>query len=202
MSNPRVNVPNRDPGLHPNRAPGRSLAEELGPVVDEVRQIATDLGMRPYRVFSVTVRWSGGTSGRGRAEVVSEVELLPTPRVIALDAMKARAMAAGVVIRGDIRMREVSPRYTEDEVRGLFCADKQRPELDVFIEVRHDERDGKTDRRRFVVEVVPYRDLKRFEWVAVLSSQQGDRDRDGQVAEDVQSPAQVQMHRMKDGRRT
>lgn len=200
MSNPRINTPNRDPALGPNRAPQRSLAEELAPVVDEARQLMTDLGMRPYRVFSVTLRWTGGERGRGASEVVSEREFLPTPRVVDLSGMRARAQENGVELRGDVRLREVSARYSDDDVRGMFHGCQQGAQFETFIEIREDARDGAEPRRkRFVVEVEPYRDAQRFEWVVVLSGQDGARARDGSQTTNLQTPAQVRMHRLLGG---
>ena len=70
-SNPRPVPPDRDPSLHPNPMPSLSLVESLGYVADDLRQIYTNLGARPYRINAVVVRWTGGAIGRGKQEVVS-----------------------------------------------------------------------------------------------------------------------------------
>lgn len=163
-------------------------------MVDEARQLATELGLRPYRVFSVAVRWTGGATGRGDAVIDEERELLPTPRVEQMNPLRAEATPVGRRQRGEVRLREVSPRYTEQEITGLCCSS---PGRDVFIEIRMDNREGpQAERRRFAVVATPYRDTERFEWVVVLTSQQGDRAPSGKVAEDVSSPAEAQMHRL------
>lgn len=199
MTNPRARTPDRDTRLHPNRAPGRSLVESLGGVVDDLRQLATDFGLRPYRVFSVVVKWTGGSSGRGDAVVASERELLPTPKLVDTTGLRGEASPAGAFNRGSIRLREVSPRYTEDDVRALFHTQPLPADTDGFIEVRIDSRDGITERRRFVVRSVPFRDAQRFEWVVPLESQQGDRSRSGEVSDDTKSPNEVRMLRFREG---
>jgi len=198
--NPRPDPPYRDANLHPNPRPGKSLVEEFGSIVDDLRQLNTDFGLRPYRVFSIIVRWTGGASGRGDAVVESEVEFLPTPRVMDLTGMASVATPGGVLQRGDATLREVSPRYTEDEIRAMTHRIPLPLDRDGFIEVRIDQRDGSTVRRRFVVIAVPYRSADGFQWRVTLSSQQGDRHRDGSVSDDTETPAQVRMHRFEDGR--
>lgn len=199
MSNPRLMQPGRDPALHPNRAPGRSLVESLGGVVDSLRQLATDFGLRPYRIFSVVVKWTGGSSGRGDAVVVSERELLPTPKLVDTASLEGEATPGGYLNRGSVRLVQVSPRYTEDDARALFHVQPLPTDMDGFIEMRIDARDGSTERRRFTVKSVPFRNAGRFEWVVPLTSQQGDRSRSGEVLEDVQSPTEVRVARLRSG---
>lgn len=179
--NPRLQQPN-SPGarLYPNANPSCSMVESLGGIVDAARQIATDLGARPYRIFSVVCEWSGGDVGRGVPRIVSEIELLPTPKLNETSGIQGSPRSGGLAERGSVRLTEISPRYTEDQVRGLFHCDAPRRGQEVWIEARVDARDGSTERRRFTVSGVPYRDADRFQWVAVLLRQDQDRTRAGE----------------------
>lgn len=177
--NPRANQPNDDPRLHPNPAPDRSLVETLGGVADDLRQLYTDFGLRPYRMFSVVYRWTGGEVGRGEPLVISTEEFLPTPNV-SPRGVRGALREAGLVERGDVTVTQISPRYTEDQVRTLFHCLPLPPGLEGFIEVTVDSRDGESPRRRFTVIGVPARDADRFEWVATMTRQDASRLRDGQ----------------------
>jgi hypothetical protein len=162
---------------HPAPDPGRTLAEELGETADELRQLYTDAGLRPYRVFAVLLRWSGGAKGRGTPRVVREREILPTPWVD-LRPLREDDRPAGEVVRGRARLRQVSPQYTEAEVRGIFGGEREGDE--VIVEVVHDARDGyEPTRRRFAVEDVPWRNAGGFEWVVALSPEDDGRSPSG-----------------------
>lgn len=188
MNNPRGITPNRDPAVHPLSQPSRSLVEELAPIADEMRQLLTDFGLRPYRVFSVVVAWSGKAIGRGNALVVSEQELLPTP-LVDLSPVRTEVKTAGRVEEGDATLRQVSARYTEADLEVLFCRHPLPPGHEAFVEVRIDARDGAdTKRRRFVVRGAPYRRAGDFEWTVKLSRQQEDRKPDGQLSERTEYP--------------
>jgi NAD(P)H-flavin reductase len=54
-----------------------------------------------------------------------------------------------------------------------------------FVEVRVDERDGITQRRRFTVASPPARDAGRFEWTVEIEKQDEDRSRAGAVPSGV-----------------
>ncbi len=179
--NPRgANQPGIDPTLHPLAAPELSLVESLGAVADDIRQIATDLGARPYRVFSVVYEWSGGEPGLGDACVASQEELLPTPK-LGLEGLSREARAAGLVERGVMTLSEISPRYTEEQIRQLLADGSTLPRrFQAFVEVQMDRRDGDDQpRRRFAVMGVPSRDAENFQWTARLLRQDAQRLPDG-----------------------
>lgn len=178
-TNPRPVTPNTDHRLHSNVDPSRSLVEELGGIVDEARQMVTDLGLRPYQVWSVVVRWSGGERHRGTASVRSELQFLPTPNVDGVARVSKDLREGGSVVRGTVRMTELSPRYTEDDIELLFPRSTLAQGEEHFIEVRHDARDGRTERRRYVVSALPERRPGRFDWEVQLTKQDEDRTRRG-----------------------
>ncbi len=175
--NPRTTTPNDDPLISPADAPGASLFESMGATVDAMRQLQTDLGARPYRVFVVRGVWSGGEVGRGEFQARPEVELLPTP-LLDLRPVRFEHKAGGREERGTVTLREISPRYTEDEIAQIFHV---KPGEQAFVEARHDERDGNTKRRRFTLASPPWRDVEKFQWVVRLSTEDAARTRSGKT---------------------
>ena len=189
MSNPRIDTPEDDPQIHPNPNPSASLVESFGELVDDLRQIATDFGVRPYRVFSVVYKWTGGEVGRGEAVVHRVEELLPTP--VVKQNVRGESRSAGVVERGDAYLEQVSPRYTEDQIRTLFPCVKNgqfSEPYQGFVEVTMDARDGKSDRRRYQVIGVPERRAEKFDWRVRLIRQDENRDRDGRPPTPARRP--------------
>lgn len=181
--NPRPDSPDTEQA--PLVRPACSLAESMGDLVDDVRQMYTDFGLRPYRLFSIVVRWSGGQRGRGEPTVVSEREFLPTPLIKwggrGSGDHGGAATPGGVEERGTVQVTELSPRYTEDEIRGLFHVQRGQlqPGEEGFLEMVMDGRDGLAIRRRFVVKGTPWRDAEGFQWRSTLLAQDDRRDRVG-----------------------
>lgn len=186
--NPRGPRPaSNDPSLsEPGFKARCSLVEELGEVADDLRQIAADadFGLRPYTVHIIRVAWSGGAAGRGIPTIVLDVPLQPIPKV-SMTGVSRDFREAGAIERGDARLEGVSPRYTEDELADYFEATDTE---EAFVEVRHDERDGTTKRRRFTLSRPPIRRPSRFDWLLVLTRQDGDRKRSGASRDDGRTP--------------
>lgn len=140
--------------LGPGRV-GRTLADQLIPLADSVRQLYTDFGLRPYRVFLVWIRWNPegvvvggqldlGEVGAGEPELVREIELLPTPRV-EFGGVGKDFDAVGTTERGGIGISEISERYTEDLLTGLLdefrdpaYPDTLKAGIDFFYEIREE----------------------------------------------------------------
>lgn len=183
-TNPRFVTPNDD--QEAPDSPEVSFAEEMGAIVDDAMALISEFGLRPYRVWIVTVRWDGGEVGVGEPSVVRERELLPTPWVDTRP-IYTEMRSGGRVEQGTIRLREISPRYTEDDLRGAPGEGEQ-----VFVEIRHDSRDGSTERRRYSVRGQPWRNAEEFEWSVTLGTEQQARERDGTLAE---AEAQVYLDR-------
>jgi hypothetical protein len=178
MSNPR-HLPPVPPVPPVVVDPGPcSLAEELAEVVNDVRSMETELGVRPYRVFSVRVHWSGGERGRGDVTEVLTREFLPRPKV----SFRTRRefTSAGIVERGTVELASVNPQLTADEVADLFHQTPLGKAEEAYIEIVMDGRDGPSQRRRFVAAEPPVRHA--FEWRVSLRQQDGARDRAGRVS--------------------
>lgn len=173
-ANPRVQPPDADYSL---RHGSGGLAESLGATVDHLRQLYTDMGLRPYRLWSVVVAWSGGEPGRGELTVVRETELLPTPR-IEMPSYRQEGTAAGAKDDGSITITQLSPRYTEDDITAIFPTELP-PGHQSFLEMRIDQRDGCTKRRRLAVVGVPWRRSEHFDWRVKVRDQEESRNRDG-----------------------
>lgn len=179
--NPRVITPNNDNRIGPNPRPDASLANSLGALADDLRQMYTDFGLRPYRLFSIVTEWSGGEYGRGEERLVSEVEMLPTPRV-SLAGLRGSLSDGGLRERGTLRVDQISPRYTEDDIYSLFHCHPLPPKYTGWIEMREDARDGDAPpRRRFVVIGTPARMADKFEWQVDLTQQDPSRNRLGRL---------------------
>jgi len=174
--NPRPVTPDRDPDLIvPLVDPLATLAEQLGSVVDHIRQdINVDLGLRPYRVFSVVTKWAGGKIGYGTPDQISREELLPRPRVIfetKLDSLKDIILSSGKQDTGLVTVDRVSQRYTEEDIQALFPMQPLPEGLQAHIEIGVDQRDGETRKRRFVLATPPWRDAKNFQWRLIVRDQ-------------------------------
>lgn len=176
FTNPRAITPNIDGALHRNPRPECSLVESMAPIVDEMRQMAVDMGLRYYEVFTVVVRWSAGERHRGTPTVISEQPFLPIPEVVGVGNVDRELREGGAVKRGGIWLRKLSPRYTIDDILLLFPREL-RDDEEHYIEVRGDSRDGNTPRDRYVIVGRPER--KAWGWEVRLLKADEDRTRGG-----------------------
>lgn len=171
--------------LTPRQA-GDTLAHRLGGRVDRIRQIATNLGIRPYRVFLTWVKWSGSSSGEGDASVYDRKELLPTPRVQNIDSIARSFFSAGALAVGQIRVDMISVGYTEDQLSGRKSGDEELPEdVDFFYEIVEDGRgDNPARRTKYRLSTQPFRKAGSVYWVVNLERIDGsDLDRYGDIKE-------------------
>jgi len=191
-SNQRPVPPDRDPSLHPNPMPSRSLVESLGYVADDLRQIYTNLGARPYRINAVVVRWTGGAIGRGKQEVVSSKPVEPTPRVN-LAPLRNEMTSGGLQEKGYIRADQISPNFTEDDIIYSMYEIQPLPDgyqavWDMFI----DDRDGRTVKRRLVPKGPPERHPTRLEWSCEFLRQDENESREVFPSPITHSPEELQ----------
>jgi hypothetical protein len=189
---------------------------------DAMRQLLTDFGLRPYRVFLVWVGWTpdvdedgmvqeeeleldAGVEGTGRAVLLKEVELLPTPLIESMAGVAGNLDATGLTERGNVNVSQISMGYTEDQLLGLLpefrhpsFPDTLKPGVSFFWEIQENRNAGhripgtaafsqfppadlRSPRRRFHVGSVPSRKPEAFEWTVSLKRADGERGRNGEV---------------------
>jgi len=176
----RAELPEVAGKVHP-LAPGqfaRSLAGSLGPSLDEIRQIGTDLGLRPYRVFLVHWQWAG-EKGVGRPREISRREILPTPRVRDMSQASFLMSQFGMTEAGGIFIDRISTKYSEDDLRGrtpdLRNPARQQTNLanvEFFWEVREDRQTVPPPKpRRFTPGAVPMLSRSAMSWSLPLTKQ-------------------------------
>ena len=163
----------------------RTLAHRFTRVADNLRQLATKFGIRPMRVFLVWTRWSGTENGEGREEVLQELEILPTPRIVSLDNLALSPLSTGVLPVGSVRVTEVSTSLTYDQLTGRMfpvAHEEHIPEpFTFFYELREDGRgDDPPKRMKFRLFNEPTRNAENVEWTFVLQRVSEDRNRQGQ----------------------
>lgn len=192
--NPRPIPPDQNPDLGGYLDPLSTLTSELGYVVDDIRQdIEVDLGLRPYRVFSIVTYWTGGQIGYGDPEEVSRVELVPRPRVTfetKLDAIKYQMLSGGKQDTGLVVVDRVSPNFTEDDINAIFHLQPLPEAHEGYLEIGMDERDGQAIKRRYVLSSPPWRDVRNFQWRLILRVQEQSFTRTGDP-QPVHSPEEV-----------
>lgn len=171
----------------PPEATQDTFAADMQDVVDDIRGLNAEFGIRPYRVFLVHAAWSGGRRGEGTLQVTSRREILPPPRVTDLDGLRARVGATGVVEEGDLRVDEISARIPQDDLMGR-TPDLQDPvrkrtsqkNVEFFWEVVEARASiPRPAPRRFSPPVTLSMARSGFEWRAVLVKAAYDLARDG-----------------------
>lgn len=160
--------------------PPRTLMEELAPEIASIRgEVHGMAGVFPYRVFLVTVAWSGGEKGRGKQDEVSRVELgcgkqedgSVSPPEVTLEGSFSRALQ-GVVDAGQAVVGKLDPTYTETE---LCNYGRLQESEESFYEVRRDGRDGAAPDRpvgRYVLLGKPAQERYAQGWALRLGAQE------------------------------
>lgn len=166
-----------------------SFAQRFAKVGDRLRQLNTNFGVRPYRVFLVWEKWDGSERGEGETHPVAECELLPTPLVQTMDAVSLDPRSAGILPIGTLRISEVSiDRYTRDRLWGLDIPGVGRfdhipPLYSFFYEVREDGRgDCPPWRMKYRLSNEPHRMADQLMWQFAIERISEDRERDGKTA--------------------
>lgn len=142
-----------------------TVTECLIEAADCIRQIATDFGLRPYRVFLVWIEWTADENddgfirdeeldlddkevGVGRPVLLQEIEILPTP-LVRVAGISKRQDAVGLTESGSISITEISARFREDVLMGLLpqYRHEEYPEtlrkgVEFFWEIREDRPTG------------------------------------------------------------
>jgi len=158
-----------------------TLIGSLTGCVDQIRDIKTCLGARAYTVSMIWTRWSGGERGIGVEDVIREEMILPTPKVSSLTALAVEQLSVGVEEIGVIRITEISPRYTEDELSGYIDGRAVPDDENFYYEVIYAQKVGDSRRRRYVMDTAPNYTPLQFQWEISLVKAFEDRTRAGDV---------------------
>lgn len=161
-----------------------SVVGSLGDVADNLRDVGVRLGIRPYRVRLVWTRWTGRRRGHGVEEVVRTEEVLPMPKVDGIESISADATQWGVEESGGVTVSQISPRYTEDQLRGRGPNGEPLTAAEQFYwEVEAPGVGGSPgERRRFTVATTPVYQPGRLHWVVGLVRAHEARERSGEPA--------------------
>lgn len=160
----------------------RTIVHRFGPRADRIRQLATRVGLRPYRVFLVWSKYTGGEIGEGVEQYIKTIEILPTPVVASLDGVTLNPFSAGVLPVGSVRLTRISSVFTDDILSGHIVpkiGEDEVPEpYDFFYEIAEDGR-GNPDpqRQRYRLLSQPMRRAGKMDWVVGLERVSEDRDR-------------------------
>jgi hypothetical protein len=159
-----------------------SLAISLIPVADDLRDLLTQTGMRPYVVHFVRTRWSGGSRGDGVEQVVYDAPILPTPLVSDLSALNEIVNPVGLDEVGGIVLSEVSGAYTEEQLLGRGAGGEPiPPDEQFYYEIEFTRTDGRpAERRRFFIRSAPSYQPSKFQWTVSLERSHEDRTRLGE----------------------
>jgi hypothetical protein len=159
----------------------QTLIPSLTPVRDAIFDLRTRFGAQPYEVFLVRTQWSGGRRNSGTESVLSVTPLLPVPTVQALDTMIRTLQTIGIDEVGAVRVTDISPAYSEDELVGLgpqgqpISADQS-----FFWEIQYPRPlPDQSVRRRYVARSAPSYDPTNFRWSIVLDKASENRQRSG-----------------------
>jgi len=157
-----------------------SLARKLIPVVDRIRDLYTQLGARPYRVWIIRTRFAGQRRGVGVEQVTHELELLPTPLVVDLRSLSEMVTPVGVNEQGIVQLQYISGRYTEEQLIGVGPEGSPVASNEtVYYEIEFFRADGgPSERRRFRLDSAPQYNSTQFQWLVTLGSTIENRARD------------------------
>jgi hypothetical protein len=178
FSDPEAEMPALGGAVHPLVDGQVTLAQSLGPSIDQIRQIATDLGVRPYRVFLVHWLWPK-QKGIGRPREIYRKEILPTPRVMDMAATPFAMTSFGLNDVGGLFVDQISAKYSEADLIGRTpdVMDPARPQTNLsnsecFWEVREARQTNPpTKPRRYATNGVPMLNRSGMQWKVNLVKQ-------------------------------
>lgn len=158
----------------------KTLARQLIPVADRIRDLFVRFGTRPYKVRVVRVRWSAGRRGVGAPVIEREMDILPTPLVQDLSTLTEIVQPVGLDEVGSILVSEISGRFTDNDLRFLSADGRPPdPDVEVYYEIEFPKLDGTSDKRRFFLRSAPHYAAGRFMWQLRLEKAHEDRARNG-----------------------
>jgi len=164
-----------------------TLTRRLVPVADQIRDLSTKVGLRPYQVRRVWTIWSGGRRGVGVETLLREELVEPTPKLGALDALTEQVVPVGVDEQGDLVLDKISGTYTEEDLRGFTVTEngevlRLEQAHQFYYEVEFFTDAVNSYRRRFYISGTPAYYPGRLCWQVRLTRAREDRTRDGEVS--------------------
>jgi len=113
-----------------------TLIEELSPLADELRLLHDEFGTRAYTVKMVAVQrhsMDEVSYDTGKAEVIYEETITPTPKVSDTSGKDIDLSMIGAENVGGLKVEEISFSYTEAELSGdTYVA---QPDVEWFWEL-------------------------------------------------------------------
>ena len=157
-----------------------TLARALVHCVDQVRDINTQLGLRPYVVRLVHTRWSSGERGAGVEQVISVVPITPIPKIETISALDVNYSSVGGQENGCLRVSQISGRYTEDQLLGrTYDGNPIDEDTNFFYEIEYRGGNGPQHMRRFYVSGAPQKSPGGVQWEIEIQRSNQDRLYDG-----------------------
>ncbi len=162
----------------------KTLARGFIGLADSLRDMLTRFGLRTYKVTIVKVEWSGNRRGRGTPQVVSELVVLPTPKISAVDSLSEIVQSGGGLESGTLELTQISGRFSEEQLRGLGSdGEAIPPNQEFFYEIEFFPHEGPSVKRRFIPSGPPAYYPGRLGWSIKLARSYDNRDRNGDPAE-------------------
>lgn len=169
------------PRVLPAGAAARTVLARIVPAIDNARQIATEIGARPYQVFLVWGRWGGEERGDGTFKETARMQLVPNPLVETMSFTRT-PQSAGVLPVGAVRVSQISQSYTQPMLQGDALPtggdfNLQDRKNDFFYEVTLDDRTPteNPERARFRLLSGPVLMPTRVSWEMQLERSSEDR---------------------------
>lgn len=157
-----------------------TLAAHLSGVVDCARGFNAQFGLRPYLVQLVWSQWSGERRGEGVEDVIRCLPITPTPKVEDLTQVRMALRPMGQLEDGNVRVSEISTKFNEDMLMGVYCGQELDPNASFYWEIHYPRSREETLRRRFIPLAVPMHFADKFMWVVDLRKVAEDRQRNGE----------------------
>lgn len=158
----------------------KTIAGRFVKVGDSLRNLNTKFGVRRCIVRQVRTKWSGGARWKGEEAVLSEVELLPNPKVVDLSTLREVVSAAALMEAGQVMVDEVSGTLSEDYLRGVDAAGAIAADESFYYEIEFRSPGVAAGvKRRFTLASNPNYVADDVRWVLSLTAAQGGRNRDG-----------------------
>lgn len=170
-----------------------TLAQKLRPVADQMRDLLTQAGLRPYIVRLIWTQWSEGERGFGVEEVFQEEMLLPTPKVMNVETLDEMVRPMGTEEFGRVEVTQISGRYTENFLRGFDQTGAPVPEnQNFYYEIEFPNENGTFPgiKRRFSIASAPQYYPGKFGWAIKLDKAIQNRNLNGTPAspDDYEDP--------------